>query len=321
MKRLLILSFVALAAIWFHSEADAQRTPSRKPNVAQRKKEKDKEEIPAPETVSLTTKDFVSLAATYYAGPESKETPAIIVVHDWGGDRQGMASLADYLQKELGASVIVPDLRGHGDSTEMSVGEKTLDHAKFKKNEVMSSLADLEACKKFLMKKNNEGLLNIEMLSVIAVGKSAKLAVDWSISDWSWAPTPGGNKQGQDVKLVSLVSPIQRIEGMSIKQSLKAPVISGRGMTPLPLQIMWAHSNNRSLSNAKAIYSVVEKSRKKSGKGSMTMNKIEKSNESPTGMLTQAGRVKCFEKLASEVKKRILENKDLLVWQNRDPKK
>ena len=319
MKKILLIILIAFFSTSFHSSAEAQRTPQA---ANSRQKKQAKDEIASPEAVTLTTKDFVSLSAMYYPGPESKETPAVIITHDWGGDRMAMAGLAEYLQKELRASVIVPDLRGHGQSTSMTNGSKKISYKDFKKAEVMTTMADIEACKKFLMTKNNKGLLNIEMLTLVAVGETAKIAVDWSISDWSWAPTPGGDKQGQDVKLISLVSPIQRIEGLSIKQSLKAPLMTGKGMTPLPLQIMWAHDNNRSFSNAKAIYNTLDKARKKSGKDSLSVAKIEKSSNSPTGLLTDRNsRMKCFQKISNEINTRIIGNKDILVWQNRDSSK
>ncbi len=58
---------------------------------------------------------------------------------------------------------------------------------------------DLEACKSFLMDKNNAGELNINKLCVVGVEMGAVVAVDWAAWDWHW-PRLATGKQGQDVK-------------------------------------------------------------------------------------------------------------------------
>ena len=74
---------------------------------------------PQPEDITLTTEDGVKLAVTYYAGTKGKDSIPVILLHGYGflESRKDYAGLAPYLQDELGCAVIVPDLRGHGDST------------------------------------------------------------------------------------------------------------------------------------------------------------------------------------------------------------
>ena len=158
---------------------------------------------PAPEQVALETKDGVQLSATWYAGVNKKESIPVIMLHDWDGNRKQFSGLATYLQS-IGHSIIVPDLRGHGESLRVKASDMTLDREKFNRNAIAAMGEDIEACKRFLLKKNNGGELNIEFLTVVAAGQSAVLASQWAVKDWSW-PVVAGRKQGQDVKALVLL--------------------------------------------------------------------------------------------------------------------
>ncbi len=279
--------------------------------------EQDDEVEPALD-VSFETKDHVLLVATYFAGPPSKETPAVILIHDWDSDRGRMYEFAKYLQKDLKCSVLVPDLRGHGKSVRTSDTDKKIDRSRFKKADVASAIKDLEQCKRFLMKKNNKGELNIEMLTMIAVGKTGVQAVKWCVDDWGWAPTVGGLKQGQDVKLLCLISPSEKIKGVSMKPFLKTPLMTGKGMPPLPLQIVWAQKNSTSLAQSKEIYDVIAKPRKRNDDAALTMTKLAKSRDSATGLVTSPDiREVVFAKVADTIRKTIIDKSELLAWQNR----
>jgi len=145
--------------------------------------------------------------------------------------------MATYLQSQ-GHAVIVPDLRGHGESTVVTGMSEALDHTKFKKKQVLSTVGDIDQCKRFLMKKNNEGELNIDLLNVVAVGDSCHLAIAWSINDWSW-PSVGSMKQGQDVKSLILFSPTSKFSGSVLKKLAKSPLVSGKQSQALPMLVMW----------------------------------------------------------------------------------
>src|SRR3989304_4268313 len=93
---------VALVGLAFASAAQAeQRDEVEKP--------------PEPKDVVLRTSDGLELHATFFPGMDGKESVPVILLHAWKEDRHDYLSLAGYLQS-FGHAVIVPDLRGHGDS-------------------------------------------------------------------------------------------------------------------------------------------------------------------------------------------------------------
>ena len=169
------------------------------------------------------------------------EVAPFILVHDWDrGSRKDLAAMANFLQMQ-GHAVIVPDLRGHGESIKVKGSQQKLDYRKFKRNQVQSAVGDIDQCKRFLIKKNNEKELNIDLLNVVAVGDSCHLAMAWTIADWSWSSV-AGVKQGKDVKSLTLFSPSSSFESMSLKKAMKSPLISGRKATPLPMFVIWGRN-------------------------------------------------------------------------------
>ena len=177
-------------------------------------------------------------SATKDKVPEAgKSVVPFILVHDWTRNRSDMLQLASFLQAR-GHAVIVPDLRGHGQSLTVNGRTKPIDHTKFKKAEKASAVGDIDQCKRFLQERNNEGILNIDLLNVVAVGDSAHLAIAWAITDWSWEPV-AGIKQGKDVKSLILFSPSNKFAGSSLRKLVKEPLISGRKSTPLPMLVVW----------------------------------------------------------------------------------
>lgn len=266
-----------------------QKTPSR-PGAKQRKAPVRRpaaknNKFPAPEVVTLETKDGVELSCTWFA-PEGAGTPAkpagnaaapvaqanaagrstapFILLHDWDRSRADLLYLGRFLQLS-GHAVIVPDFRGHGDSLTVSGSTKPIDRARFRKKEMATLLADIEACKKFLMRKNDAGVVNIDLLNVAAVGKSAILAMQWAVSDWSWAPV-GSVKQGQDVKSLILIAPEQKLKGVSIKSLLKNQLFVGGAAHPLPLVVVYSASHPESVEESTEIYEGIKKGRSRYAK-------------------------------------------------------
>ena len=179
--------------------------------------------LPPPQNVGLKpTPDGVQLAATFYPSPlekeQAKEAVPVILLHQFKGSRTDYDNLALELQK-LNCAVLVPDLRGHGQSTKKATSdgkEKTIDPPLMNKQDFEAMVQyDLEACKSFLMEKNNAKQLNIDKLCVVGAEMGAALAVNWADRDWSWPMLTTG-KQGQDVKAVVLLSPTWSFKGLAI---------------------------------------------------------------------------------------------------------
>lgn len=193
----------------------------------------------AGEAVRITTRDGVELSATYYpsvnaADPElGKQVTPVVLLHD-EKDTQGIfSSLVGRLQQagrrrnQPSFAIVTVDLRGHGSSTKQVQGGQTrpLDAAKLSRNDVLAmSAQDMEAVRRFLVGKNDEGQLNLNKLCLVGVGLGATVAVNWAAQDWTAPPLLVG-KQGQDVKALVLVSPQWKYRGVMVQQALRVAAL------------------------------------------------------------------------------------------------
>ncbi|MBC8875884.1 MAG: alpha/beta fold hydrolase [Planctomycetes bacterium] len=250
--------FLICAPAW----AQPVRPPAKKVPAAD-EKEKEKKP-PAPQRVWLDTKDGWKIHCTYYGPKEGvrkgKETVPLIMIHGWGGQGSEYSHLAWGLQK-LGHATIVPDLRGHGRSTDRkypngNIENMKYDDRKFTPQEREKMTLDIEACKKFLMEKNDAEEVNIEMLCVVGAELGSIIALNWAAMDWSWPQTPYV-KQGQDVKALVLLSPRQSMERLNAATALTHPAVSQR----LSLMFAVGENDRKSFSEASRIYNRIEKIR------------------------------------------------------------
>ena len=286
---------------------------------AQAKKRSRKVEIPAPERVLIMTKDQVELRAEWFAGTNGKESVPMILVHDWNSNRSELTGLAKNLQKREGYAVIVPDLRGHGESMTVKGSDKELDRKRFKKMEMASIVEDIDACRRFLQKKNDQGELNLDLLSVVACGKMGIHAVNWCVSDWSWEPI-NGVKQGQNVKSLALISPSRRYKSISMSQALKAPLFSSRS-NALPILLFWGENDTASNKESDAIFKSLKKSRKEPEKfdwESQTLfdSPYPSADEGPE-LFSEFGK-DIADKIIQVIEKKVLVHKDDYPWQSRE---
>lgn len=183
----------------------------------------------------LMTSDGVQLRATFFPGEEDQETVPVILLHSWKADRREYIHLAPFLQKK-GYSVLVPDLRGHGLSTQQVAGfgarrqTRELDAAKFRGPEFAAMARyDMAALRRFLLKKNNDKELNLNKLVVVGSEMGASVAIAWAVHDWSIPNYPhAGIKQGQDVKGLVLLSPKWSQPGINVSAALNGPIVGVR---------------------------------------------------------------------------------------------
>lgn len=219
------------------------------------------EEVSLPSPVELegndlVTRDGVQLTATFYPGNRGQESVPVILLHMWKGDRKEYAGLAPYLQ-EQGCAVLVPDLRGHGASTVVFVGNTTreLDAAKMPPDQFTRMVTyDMETLRSFLKKKDQEGELNIEKLCLVGAEMGASVAVCWARNDWNWPPLLGQGKQGQYVKALVLISPKWTFPGLKLRDALAHPAVRSR----LSVLIVVGGGSSREVADAKRVNAVLK---------------------------------------------------------------
>ncbi|NOZ40191.1 MAG: hypothetical protein GXP24_08195 [Planctomycetes bacterium] len=198
----------------------------------------------ASETITLTTKDGVRLKASYYASSLGKEAVPIVMLHDFKESRTVFNSLARALQTPQGEhpshAILTVDLRGHGESTTVqgfNGQTRELEAAKLGKQDFRDMvLFDMEAVRKFLVKKNDASELNLNKLCLLGSGMGANVATAWAAVDWS-SPILANRKQGQDVKALILASPdwgfrglpmLKPIRHRDVRQNISMMIIYGK---------------------------------------------------------------------------------------------
>ncbi len=219
---------------------------------------KDGAKKPEVEDVTLDTKDGVYLRCSYYPGADSKTTVPILILHGWQSSRSEIHPFALYLQS-LKHAVLVPDLRGHGRSTQqrnLRPGEPDLEikAEKMQRRDIERTILDVEACKQFLLTKNNAGELNIEQLVVVGFEFGALLAVNWAAADWNARSLPA-YKLGQDVKALALISPPRKFQGITCQQALNHPAVRSE----LSVLIVAGAEDPSAMGDAKRIFNGLEK--------------------------------------------------------------
>ncbi len=227
--------------------------------------------IPTPEVVELKTKDGVLLKCIWYPSVKGKEASTVLLLHDWAGSRHDLTEYAERLQSEFGCAVLVPDLRGHGDSTYVDGLTVRLNFEKFKAAEIATIIMDIEACKSYLTKRNNEGELNIDLLTVLAIGKTCIHALEWSIKDWLYEPL-GGVKMGKDVKGLVLIEPEKSFRGLTLNQTIKHPLYTGPADQSLSIMVFAdSTKGDKAVRDSKSVYTSIERLRKENNQGQRFM--------------------------------------------------
>jgi pimeloyl-ACP methyl ester carboxylesterase len=163
----------------------------------------------------------VLLKATFYPGTKGNKTVPIVILHQLKGNRGEYKDLALALQKK-GHAVMVPDLRGHGESTVQTRGRQKieLNSTRITKNDLQLMInEDMEAVRDYLFERNNEDELNLNKLGLIGVEMGAVVAANWALYDWSRDPLTT-YQNGRDVKALMLISPDWSIRGLSLAPAI-----------------------------------------------------------------------------------------------------
>ncbi len=187
-----------------------------------------REERPEPKEVQFTTDDGVLIAGVYYPSSLGKEAAPVILLHMFGRNYDDWEPLIGTL-READFAVLILDFRAHRYSTRYDdrvvppqlQKRMPLTLKRFRTaTQLRAMVADVEAAKKWLLKRHNEGELNISRLCLVGAEFGATIATLWAYYDWSYG-TVGFIKAGQDVKALVLLSPVVNYRGLKISEPIR----------------------------------------------------------------------------------------------------
>ncbi|MBS0207544.1 MAG: alpha/beta fold hydrolase [Planctomycetes bacterium] len=237
-------AWLAPAAVWAQEPA----TPAA-PGAAAAEDE--------PEDISRMTKDGVKVVGTYYKSDKGKEAIPVILIHGANGSRKEMAALAVYLNKNHNHAVLNIDLRGHGESTQTRDIKKKILAESMPPVEYTNMITqDLETWKAYLMELNNAGKLNIDKLAMVGSDMGAIVAMLFADQDWSW-PVTVASKQGQDVKVVVMISPDFNFKTLRMNLASRS-----EARTAVSLFIVVGGDDTKSTSDATRVLQLFERGRR-----------------------------------------------------------
>lgn len=212
-----------------------------------------------PEPIDIEMKDGLLLKLNYYKSAKGRESAVILILHQEKGSRQQYDALAKELCK-AGFAVVVPDLRGHGDSNSIQIkkivgglpkvaGTKKAVQTLGRQHLELMVKEDLEKVKTFMIERHNKGEFNIRGLCVLGVEMGAVVGVNWaSLVDWNW-PNLTTGPQGKDVRGLVLISPSLNYKGMNMKEAIN----QGEYMTQIPALILVGNKEDLPFKNAESI--------------------------------------------------------------------
>ncbi len=312
----ILLSALVLALVWLCSP-----TP-----VAWAQPDEEEPEFPDAKDITLTTQDHVLLKCTYFAKPKDakgKETVPIILVHGWDGQRGDYNALAKALQKK-GHAVIVPDLRGHGESTRIKRADGSLktmpDRSRMRTTDVQHMMTyDLETVKSFLVDENNDEdpQLNLDLLCVVGAEEGAVLALHWTAMDWSW-PELSTGKQGQFVKAYVLLSPPAAFKTLIARNALQHRAVA----RTLPAQIIVGRKGSRSYTNANRLHTTLKNLRSRTTTDDNRNLYFEELDTSLQGTRLLDGKgLRVADRIIAFIEKHVASKRDEYPWEERgDPR-
>ncbi len=142
--------------------------------------------LASPERISLRTPDGVQIVGTFY-GSEVEHGPAVLMLHQWGGNRRAYDALARQLQAQ-GISSLAIDGRGWGESTRR--GDQTIKAART--DEAVAGMKlDVQAAVNFLARQPS---VDSQRIGVVGASYGSSLAIIHAAQD-------------STIKAVALLSP------------------------------------------------------------------------------------------------------------------
>lgn len=272
-------------------------------------------DIKPAEDISLITDDGVLLHAVYYSGSQGKQTVPVILLHGWDGPRgAGRARDFDDLATDLqsaGHAVVVPDLRGHGDSrtVQRASGAKVaISRKKLGARGLKAMVSqDVEAVKRFLIREHNRGSVNIELLCVVGSEMGAAVASTWAAQDWAW-PNVRDIKQGQDVRALILISPPASFGALSVAKPL-----SFGPLQRVPKMILYGNQSDASDEAVKRITRLLDTRRP--GKQQLLVKVAQQTSLRGTALLNP--QLDTIQRIREFIQQRVVDQRDRFPWRAR----
>jgi pimeloyl-ACP methyl ester carboxylesterase len=232
--------------------------------LAQEAGEAKEDKIPEPEELGgedLVTSDGVQLKGTFFPGTEGKDTVPIILLHSWKGDRSEYAGFAQALQRR-GHAVLVPDLRGHGDSTQfLGGGIRELDSSKMGSRDFEAMVyKDMEKFKGILVDRNDAGELNLSKLCIVGAEMGASVALYYAQYDWMlnrYEPASKKKRPSEDVKAVVLISPEWSFKGLPMASGIKHAAVQRL----VSMLIIVGKADSKAMADARRLHKMIERYR------------------------------------------------------------
>lgn len=257
-------------------EADDTKPAAKKTEAKREAKAGGDDEKNKPRAVDLETSDGILIAATYFPPLRpDKNTPAVMLLHGYG-EKQSVfwpssseKDLAFALQ-DKGYAVLTFDFRGHGHSKTRvggqagaavqkgPAGADKLDFTNFRAPAQFATLLnDIEAAKRFLVRRNNAGEINVAKLGVVGSEMGASLGILWSFRDWQFVPQTGftATKQGQDVQALVLISPQYNFKGVAVHKELS------KLQALIPMQVVAGKKDPKAYTEAEKMYKSAKSAR------------------------------------------------------------
>lgn len=162
--------------------------------------------------VTFETADEVKLTGTFYRGLKGTDSPCVLMLHPFKGDRSkgGWDGLASELQAK-GFAVLTFDFRGHGGSTGVRDKFWSFDQNKngikggnnlrtkgqitvndFKNSYWPVLLNDIAAARNYLDLQNDAQKCNSSTIIVIGAQEGASLGIGWMCHEWDRRVVPSG---------------------------------------------------------------------------------------------------------------------------------
>jgi len=214
--------------------------------------------LPAPEDVGGQPlfSAGLQLSAKFYPGTKGKDNVPVILLHMYEGDRKEYDELAPFLQGR-GCAVLVPDLRGHGESARPPFGGEPMDPKKMGRADFTYMFYDdMEKFRAFLVKKNDEGELNLNKLCLVGAEMGATVAVHFAARDWTVLRREANRAAPScDVKGLVLISPDWDFRGMPLSKPLNNPFVR----TQISMYIVVGKEDTRTYADARRAFKLLER--------------------------------------------------------------